>query len=184
MRTHSPLVLDVREVLETPGVQKPIAFTTPIDLEAGLAKLDGDLALDLVLEAIEGGVLVRGEFAGTYAGECRRCLKPLAGTFAVKGSEIYRPEGAEVWEEGYVVKDATVDLEPMIRDTVGLALPINPLCRDACAGICARCGADLNEGPCDCGEEVDQRWSALNELKGRLRSAPREASEPERKLGG
>jgi len=168
MRTHSPLVLDVREVLETPGVQKAIAFTTPVDLEMGLAKLDGDLALDLVLEAIEGGVLVRGDFAGSYAGSCRRCLQPLGGRFEVKGSEIYRPEGAEVWEEDYVVKDATVDLEPMIRDTVGLALPLHPLCREDCAGICPRCGADLNEGPCDCGPETDHRWSALDELKGKL----------------
>src|SRR5690349_13893614 len=99
MRTHSPLVLDVREVLETPGVQKPIAFSVLIDLGAGLVSLDGDLSLDLVLEAIEGGVLVRGTFAGAYTGSCRRCLRPVAGTFEVKDSEIYRPEGAEVWEE-------------------------------------------------------------------------------------
>jgi DUF177 domain-containing protein len=168
MRTASPFVLNVRELLESPGVQKPIAFAAPIELESGLVKIEGDLQLDLVLEAIEGGVLVRGEFAGSYAGSCRRCLKPIAGGFEVKGSEIYRPEGAEVWEEGYVVKDATVDLEPMIRDTVGLALPINPLCREACEGICPRCGADLNEGPCDCGPEVDHRWSALDDLKGEL----------------
>src|SRR6266404_9046441 len=134
MRTHSPLVLDVRELLEAPGVQKPIAFSVPVDLEAGLVKLDGDLAIDLVLEAIEGGVLVRGEMSGAYTGSCRRCLKPVSGTFDVKGSEIYRPE-TEVWEEGYVVRDSNVDLEPMIRDTVGLALPINPLCRPECAGI-------------------------------------------------
>jgi len=167
MRTHSPLVLDVREVLEAPGVQKPIAFSVPVDLEAGLVKLDGDLAIDLVLEAIEGGVLVRGEMSGAYTGSCRRCLKPVSGTFDVKGSEIYRPE-TEVWEEGYVVRDSNVDLEPMIRDTVGLALPINPLCRPECAGICPRCGADLNEGPCDCAAPTDERWSALNQLKDKL----------------
>jgi uncharacterized protein len=168
MRTHSPLVLDIREVLETPGVQKPIAFAAHVDLETGLAQLDGDLSLDLTLEAIEGGVLVRGEMSGAYNGSCRRCLKPVSGTFDVKGSELYRPE-TEVWEEGYIIKDSKVDLEPMIRDTVGLALPINPLCREDCAGICPRCGADLNQGACDCAaNEVDQRWSALNELKGRL----------------
>ena len=129
--------------------------------------LDGDLAIDLVLEAIEGGVLVRGEMSGAYTGSCRRCLKPVSGTFDVKGSEIYRPE-TEVWEEGYVVRDSNVDLEPMIRDTVGLALPINPLCRPECAGICPRCGADLNEGPCDCAAPTDERWSALNQLKDKL----------------
>ena len=161
------MVLDVRELLESPGLRKPIVFSTHVDLETGLAKLEGDLALELVLEAIEGGVLVRGEMSGSYEGLCRRCLKPLNGTFKVKGSEIYRPEG-EVWEEGYVVKDETVDLEPMILDTVGLVLPINPLCREDCAGLCPRCGADRNEGACDCADEVDPRWSALNELKFKL----------------
>lgn len=167
MRTHSPLVLDIRELLEAPGVQKPLAFSAPVDLEAGLVKLDGDLALELVVEAIEGGIHVRGEMSGAYTGSCRRCLKPVAGTFAVKGSELYRPE-TEIWEEGYVVKDSKVDLEPMIRDTVGLALPINPLCRETCAGICPRCGADLNDGACDCAHEADARWSALHELKDKL----------------
>ncbi len=177
MRTHSPLVLDVRELLETPGVPKAVAFSATIDLETSLAKIDGDLGLDLTLEAIEGGVLVRGTMSGTYDGACRRCLKPVRGDFEVKGSELYRTEGAEVWEEGYVIKDQTVDLEPLIRDTVGLTLPLNPLCRDDCAGICPRCGSDLNEGPCDCPDETDMRWSALEQLKERLQSAPRGASE-------
>jgi uncharacterized protein len=168
MRTDSPLVLDVRELLESPGVQKPIAFSEPIELESGLAKIDGDLGLDLTLEAIEGGVLVRGEMSGSYTGSCRRCLKPLDGSFDVRASELYRSEGAEVWGEGYAVKDSKVDLEPMIRDTVGLALPLNPLCREDCAGICPRCGADRNDGPCGCVDEPDSRWSALGELKGRL----------------
>ncbi len=168
MRTDSPLVLDVRELLESPGVQKPIAFSEPVAVGTDLAKLDGDLLLDLTLEAIEGGILVRGELSGAYTGSCRRCLKPLDGVFDVRASELYRSEGAEVWEEGYAVKDSKVDLEPMILDTVGLALPLNPLCREDCAGICPRCGADLNDGPCDCGPEPDQRWSALEELKGKL----------------
>src|SRR5581483_9836700 len=142
MRTHSPLVLDVREVLDQPGVQKPIELTAHVDLDAGMAKLEGDVSLDLVLEAIEGGVLVRGRMRGSYTGNCRRCLKPVGGTFDVKGSELYRPE-SEVWEEGYVVKEHTLDLEPMVCDTVGLALPVNPICDEACKGICPRCGTDL-----------------------------------------
>jgi uncharacterized protein len=168
MRTHSPLVLDVREVLESPGIRRPLRFSTPVpDLQAGLVKVTGDVAFDLTLEAMEGGVLVQGTMAGTYEGTCRRCLKPVTGTFELKGAEIYRPP-AEVWEEGYVCKDSHVDLEPMLRDTVGLSLPLSPLCQEACAGLCQQCGKDLNEGPCDCDEPVDIRWSALNELKGKL----------------
>jgi uncharacterized protein len=167
MRTQSPLVLDVREVLESPGVQKTVSFRSPVALETGMASLVGEIDLALTLEAIEGGVLVRGQFAGDYTGSCRRCLEPLRGAFDVTGTELYRPE-SEVWEEGYVIADLAVDLEPMILDTVGLALPLNPLCREDCKGLCPTCGSDLNQGLCDCAEPVDGRWSALDELRGKL----------------
>jgi uncharacterized protein len=136
MRTHSPLVLDVREVLESPGIRRPIAFSTPApDMQAGLVKLTGDVAFDLTIEAMEGGVLVQGAMRGTYEGSCRRCLKPVTGSYDVKGAEVYRPE-TEVWEEGYVVRDSQIDLEPMLLDSVGLSLPISPLCQQDCAGLC------------------------------------------------
>lgn len=165
MRTHSPLVLDVRELLEHPGSPRQIAFDALVeDLSSGLSKVDGDVHFDLTLEAIDGGVLVRGKMSGEFEAECRRCVKPVRQPFSFSSSELYRPP-ADVWEEGYVVKDTSVDLEPMVRDAVGLGLPTSPLCREDCKGLCPRCGADLNEDPCSCTEEeVDMRWSALKEL--------------------
>lgn len=169
MRTHSPLVLDVHEVLEHPGVQRPIAFEAPSpDIRAGLSRVRGDLSLDLVLEAIEGGVHVRGTVSGAYAAECRRCLEPVTRSFAFEGAEVFRPT-SEVWEEGYVVKEGVLDLEPMVRDVIALGLPTNPVCRADCKGLCSRCGSDLNEGECACPEEPDPRWSALSELGRQLR---------------
>ncbi len=174
MRTHSdrgtppdpraPLVLDVHELLEVPGSRRAIEFDAPVpDLRAGLAEVVGDVHLDLVLEALDGGVLVRGELSGESTGQCRRCLKPIAQPFEVESSEVYRPP-TDVWEEGYALKDGTIDLEPMARDLIGLELPTSPLCRPDCAGLCSRCGADLNEGRCGCAEESDPRWSALKDL--------------------
>jgi uncharacterized protein len=168
MRTTSPLVLDVHEVLEQPGSRRAIAFDTPVpDLRSGLTSVPADVHLDLTLEAIEGGVYVRGEFSGTAVAECRRCLKPVEQPFRFEAAELYRPPG-DVWEEGYVIKDGTVDLEPMALDTIGLNLATSPLCREDCAGLCTSCGKDLNEGPCDCADEIDPRWSALQELKGQV----------------
>jgi uncharacterized protein len=166
MRTDSTLVLDVRELLESPGQRRPCAFDAPVpDLSAGLSRVAGDVRFDLTLEAIDGGVLVQGTLSGSYDGECRRCVQPVRQPFSYTGAEIYRSAN-DVWEEGYVIKDLTVDLEPMARDTIALNLPTNPLCQQDCAGLCPRCGADLNEGACDCPEDVDPRWSALRELKG------------------
>lgn len=167
MRTNSPLVLDVRELLEHPRTQRPVTIEAPVpDLGAGMSRVTGDVRLDLVLEAIDGGVLVRGELSGTSTAECRRCLKGVDQRFTLSASELYRPSG-EVWEEGYVIKDTSIDLDPMARDTIGLGLATDPVCQQDCKGLCPRCGTDLNEGPpCACGAEPtgDLRWSALKEL--------------------
>lgn len=165
MRTHSPLVVDVHELLEAPGSRRPLTLSARVEgLDVGLVGVNDELRFDLVLEAIDGGILVRGSLTGAYEGSCGRCLAPIGAPLAVKVAEVYRPLGG-VWEEGYVISHETIDLDRMVRDTVGLEIPLNPLCRGDCAGLCARCGADLNEGPCDCRpDEVDPRWSALKEL--------------------
>jgi uncharacterized protein len=166
MRTHSSLVVDVSQLLEAPGSRRALEFSAPVEgLEGGLVGVAEPLRFVLTLEAVEGGILVQGSIAGTYTAMCRRCLKPVAKDFDVRVADVYRPAG-DVWEEGYVVTHGTIDLERIVRDTVGLDLPINPICRPDCMGLCPRCGADLNEGPCDCPPDVDPRWSALRELGG------------------
>lgn len=165
MRTHSPLVVDVRELLEAPGSRRALRFSAPVPgLQVGIAGVRGDLDFDLTLEAIDGGILVQGTVAGVYEGECGRCLKPIARPIRVRVAEIYRPPGG-VWEEGYVISHESVDLERAVRDAVGLEIPLNPLCRPDCAGLCVTCGADRNEAPCDCPDNKgDLRWAALRDL--------------------
>jgi uncharacterized protein len=165
MRTHSQLVVDVRELLEAPGSRRPLAFSAPVaQLEVGLVVVRGELDFELVLESIDGGILVQGSIEGEYAGPCGRCLQEIVQPLRVRVAEIYRPPGG-VWEEGYVISNEAVDLERAVRDAVGLEIPLNPLCRPDCAGLCPRCGADLNDGPCGCRvDEGDLRWSALKEL--------------------
>ena len=169
MRTHSPLVVDVHEILEHPGIRRPIVLDAPVPgLEVGLVAVPSDLHFDLVGEALDGGILVQGTVEGSYTGTCRRCLASIEQPFTFRASEVFRPK-TEVWEEGYVVDEGHIDLERLVRDNVGLNLPINPLCKDDCAGLCPRCGADLNQGDCGCPtDEGDPRWSALRELRGRL----------------
>jgi uncharacterized protein len=103
--------------------------------------------------------------SGEYTSACRRCVTEVVQPFAFKGSELYRP-ATDVWEEGYVIKENEIDLEPMVRDTVGLSLDESPVCRPDCKGLCSNCGADLNDGPCDCGgpDRSDLRWAALKDL--------------------
>jgi uncharacterized protein len=68
--------------------------------------------------------------------------------------------------ETYLLEDDVIDLEPMVRDALLLELPLAPLCRDDCAGLCPTCGANRNDEPCDCAEaEPDPRWAALRSLE-------------------
>ncbi len=59
-----------------------------------------------------------------------------------------------------------LDTTPILMEQLQLNIPMKPLCREQCAGLCPQCGADRNEAPCDCEERnVDPRWQALEQLR-------------------
>ena len=57
-------------------------------------------------------------------------------------------------DDRYFYQGDHIELAPMLREHIILAAPMQPLCRENCAGLCARCGKDLNEGPCQCPAEA------------------------------
>lgn len=124
---------------------------------------------DVVLCAIDGGVEVSGRVTAPFTGNCRRCHRAIAGEVVAEVREVYRPHRArdrDEDEETYQLGTDHLDLAPMARDAVLLELPLAPLCRPNCGGLCARCGADLNVNPCACPPAaVDDRWAALDVLR-------------------
>lgn len=68
-------------------------------------------------------------------------------------------------DEAYAIVDDDLDLRPMVRDAVVLELPLAPLCRADCRGLCPQCGADLNEETCQCEPPRDPRWANLDVLR-------------------
>lgn len=111
---------------------------------------------------------------------CVRCLTPVVDPVSTRlelllqlgGSEASRQEPPEeerqLQEEDLgllVVEGPQFDTRPMIVEQVQLGIPMKVLCKDDCAGLCVSCGADLNEGPCGCGQTTDPRWGALAGLK-------------------
>jgi len=127
-----------------------------------------DLVLDLRLESVSEGVLVSGTAQVELAGECARCLEPLTDELVVDVMQLFVYPGheneADDDEIGRLVDDY-VDLEPLLRDAVVLALPLAPVCSDDCAGLCPDCGARLADVGLDHGHEVvDPRWAALRQL--------------------
>jgi uncharacterized protein len=120
---------------------------------------------DVVLEAFDGGVAVSGTVSARWEGECRRCLCPVDGDVVGEVKEIFRRGGGP--DEGtYPLAADHIGLREMVLDALFAALPLLPLCRPSCRGLCPRCGAELNVAPCDCEEgSFDPRWSGLDVLR-------------------
>jgi uncharacterized protein len=115
------------------------------------------------LEAIPEGVVADGRISAPWRAECRRCLAEVTGRVDVEFRELFERSPRE--GETYALGHEEIDLDPLIREAVLLALPLAPLCEAGCQGMCPICGANLNEGPCGCPPAGrDPRWAALDDL--------------------
>ena len=171
---RKPLVLDTRELGRRPGSMRTVRFPAPAPDDLGVeligVPVGSEIDLDLRLESVMEGVLVSGTATAALAGECGRCLEPVVDTLTVDLQELFAyPESTTEEtaddEETSVMEGDHLDLEPALRDAVVLALPLTPLCREDCAGLCAECGERLDDLPEDHSHEVaDTRWSALQDM--------------------
>lgn len=165
-------MISVAEILGRPGTYRDLRFSKPLPgVRTALARLHGDISAGLRAESVVEGILVTGPVTGAAVMQCARCLKQLPGDVAVDVCELFYGPGhsPDEDEDAYEVKGLEVDLEPMLRDAITLALPLNPLCNEDCKGLCARCGKDLNLNDHTCEEEgTDPRWAALDALRDRL----------------
>ena len=142
---RSPLVFDLRELGRRAGALRAYRRRVPAPAGLGLDLIgvpDGaPLDLDLRLESVTEGVLVTGTVTAPLVGECGRCLDPVTEELVVELCELFAyPDSAtdETTEQDEVhrIDDDLVDVEPVVRDAVVLALPWTPLCRPDCAGLC------------------------------------------------
>ncbi len=140
-----------------------------------------DLVLDLRLESVMEGVLVTGTVDATMSGECGRCLEPVSTPVTAQILELFRypesgpyggakqsrsqPADGDDDDELPMLVDDLIDLEPVLRDALVLELPLTPLCRPDCSGLCVGCGGRLDDLPADHSHDaVDPRWAALSSL--------------------
>jgi uncharacterized protein len=125
---------------------------------------DVDVRLD-VSRTVHGYSL-RLRCEARLEGPCMRCLEAAARGIAVDAREVDQPGGGEEVTSPYVEGD-DLDLRAWTRDALALALPAQIVCRDDCLGLCAVCGANLNEAGPDHRHESspDPRWAKLSELR-------------------
>ena len=147
----------------------------------------------------EGAYRLRGRMSCRIELDCVRCLDPFPMELAEELDLLYLPQSANVAsaaDEGSAEKDAAdalaelsgrrlereelavsfyrdgrIDLSQMVREQIVLALPMKPLCKPDCRGLCALCGANRNEASCECApEDTDPRWAPLKTLQKSRRS--------------
>ena len=101
-----------------------------------------------------GGYFWHGSFSGQVQSVCRRCLEEFV-TPVERSVDVIFSSDPDLQDDPsvYPLPDplAQVDLRPAVREELALAVDAFPLCREDCRGLCPRCGADLNRGPCQCG---------------------------------
>lgn len=128
---------------------------------------------DLDLEEFSGsadvgrtvqGLLLNGTFRGRTTLECARCLKRFAALLAWQFTELFAFNQKSVSDSGLLLReDAHIDLEPLVREYALMEIPMRPLCRPDCRGLCPVCGEDLNMR--DCGHRPETAGSPFASLR-------------------
>ena len=167
----NPWKVDLRELGRRAGSLHELERTAPAPADWRVELLGvpegAEVELGLRLESVIEGVLVTGELDVPVVGSCARCLEPIEDTLHLDVQELYAYPGSTTEatsEEDEVrrLEGDFLDLEPLVRDTVVLSLPLAPVCTDDCAGLCVDCGLRLDDLPADHTHEVvDARWAAL-----------------------
>ncbi len=122
--------------------------------------------------------LLRGRLRGTVKMPCARCLEParllldseLSVIYVEREGELQEDEADDDLNAPDVVpfQDGIINIGPELRDELMLAVPVSVLCREDCLGLCAVCGGNRNENPCDCVErqrQSESKFAALAKLK-------------------
>ncbi|SDO25021.1 uncharacterized protein SAMN05660199_01640 [Klenkia soli] len=166
-----PWKVDLRELGRRAGSMRDWEKTVPAQERWGIEMIavpeGAPVELHLRLESVMEGVLVSGEVDAPVTGQCARCLEPVEDTLHLDVQELFAYEGSTTEatsEEDEVrrIDGEHLDLAPLVRDAVVLALPLSPTCTPDCSGLCVDCGQRLDDLPADHSHEVlDPRWAGL-----------------------
>ncbi len=175
--------LELNEAMPAALVEKAVAeATTDFFAERGFT-------LKARLTKVSGGVLLSGKFTVGVRAPCKRCVDEVHLEVPVEFTLNLVPRQRRAEEEaqgggdddgrsaraGTFTLDGAndepfdgkrIDLDPILREQILLALPVSVVCREECKGLCPVCGQDLNERECGCERRVpDPRFAALKDIK-------------------
>jgi uncharacterized protein len=171
----SPYLVPVAQLLRDVPSTCEVDFGAPFDEEhefppRGGAETDvfpeATVKVRITLQSFSGGGLrAKGRVEAPWHGVCRRCSNPVLGVSVVDVDERYVDTRGPEDDDAYLIENDFADLAPLAHDAIFLDLPLAPLCREDCQGLCPYCGIDRNEATCDCQVPLDSRWATLDELR-------------------
>jgi uncharacterized protein len=161
----SALRIDVADLLAHRGARRSLHLEAAVDdlLLSGV-RVGEPLVLDLVLERVPEGIVVRGTVQARWEGECSTCLRELAADVDVSVSELFEPMPVD--GETYPLEGHELDLDQLLRDAVLLDLPLVPTCAAVGLAECRPADIVVDTDHSDPSDDVptDPRWSVLSEL--------------------
>jgi uncharacterized protein len=174
--------------------REPLEFseTVPvdaIDYGSGIRQLEGlpvSGRADLITEnhgahELIHDIRLRASYQGNFEMPCARCLDPVAYRLEEQFDLLFRPTGVDANASEHAISTSDTEigyydggrlaLEDVLREQVLLSLPTRALCQQECKGLCPRCGKNRNTEICACDAgQVDARWTALADLRSRIKT--------------
>ena len=163
------MLLGLSKIIDCPGATVP--FSTSVDLSDLCLGVSYPVSEPVKAEGMvrnTAGVLVMtGEITTCIHGTCDRCTAAFDREInlpinVVLVTEMANEENEDEWV--FPLEGDSADLDDIVRTVFVLNLDSKLLCKEDCAGLCHRCGKNLNEGPCNCQKELDPRFAALKQL--------------------
>jgi uncharacterized protein len=145
-----PLRINVGFLISQPiGTSRDIHFDFPsVNLPPDFEILDFSGVVHI--SRTPQGLLFQGDFKAHKLEQCSRCLVDFLQPLQANFDELYGFNYRTADESGLIVpEDANVELEPLVRECLLVEVPINPVCKPDCKGLCPECGADLNKTLCE-----------------------------------
>ena len=161
--------LGLSKIIETPGASVP--FSTSVDLSDLCYGVSYPVSEPVVAEGLvrntAGVLMMTGSIRTTIHGICDRCAAEFDRDIdfpidVVLVTEFANEENEDEWV--FPLEGDSADLDDIVRTVFVLNLDSKLLCKEDCAGLCCRCGKNLNDGPCNCQKELDPRFAALKQL--------------------
>ena len=163
------MLLGLSKIIDCPGASVP--FETSVDLSdlryGTCFPVSEPVVASGIVRNTAGVLMMTGSITTCIHGICDRCASEFDRDIdfpidVVLVTELANEENEDEWV--FPLEGDSADLEDIIRTIFVLNLDSKLLCKDDCAGLCCRCGTNLNNGPCNCQKELDPRFAALKQL--------------------